>query len=62
MRKSRILEAIYLKFNFLIRKLECLIVAFIGIVVANNRNATIYKTLGINGQIKNKKQYIVKKL
>lgn len=56
MRKNRVIEAICLRFNFLIRKSECLIVVFRRIVVANNKDVIIYKTLGINKQVKNKKQ------
>lgn len=49
MRKNRVVEAIYLRFSFLKRKLECLIAAFIGAVAANNKSIIIHKALNING-------------
>lgn len=49
------MKIIYLEFDFLKKRSKLLIVALTEAVAANISDATIYKTLNIDKQVKNKK-------
>lgn len=61
-KKSRVVKAIYLRFSFLKRWSELLIIALIDAGIANTRGTTIYRALNINEHLYNKKQRIIKNL
>lgn len=58
--KSRVIKAIYLRFNFLKRQSELLIIAPTNAAMANIRDATIHKTLSIDKRVQSKKRRMAK--
>lgn len=58
--KSRVIKAIYLRFNFLKKQSELLIIAPTDAVMANIRDATIHKTLSIDKRVQSKKRHMAK--